>query len=66
MIRTEILQEMRKVRFEKASGVWTERRLTQAPSRRAPVDEVAALAEQYEGHSWNVKHFYSWYRRDEG
>ena len=104
MRRTEILQEIRKMRFEEAYGVWTEKqlsqeeaarilgvctrtfrryidryeesgmeglldkRLTQASSRRAPVDEVMALARQYEGRyrGWNVKHFYSWYRRDGG
>jgi len=43
-----------------------DKRLTQASSRRAPVDEVIALARQYEGRyrGWNVKHFHSWYRRD--
>jgi transposase len=104
MIRTEIRQEIRIMRFEEAYGVWTERRLTQeeaarilgvcdrtfrryinryeergldglldrrltqASSRRAPVDEVMALARQYEDRyrGWNVKHFYAWYRRDGG
>jgi len=101
---TELLQEIRKMRFEKTYNYWTERRLsqqeaarilgvctrtfrryidryeqdgieglmdkrlTQASSRRAPVDEVIALTDQYkERHrGWNVKHFYSWYRRDGG
>ena len=104
MRRTEMLQEVRRMRFEEAYGVWTERRLTQeeaarmlgvcertfrryinryeergldglldkrltqASSRRAPVDEVMALARQYESRyrGWNVKHFHSWYRRDGG
>ena len=104
MRRTEIMQEIRKMRFEKTYGVWTEgrltqeeaarilgvctrtfrryinryekngldglldKRLTQASSRRAPIDEVIALAHQYEYRyrGWNVKHFYSWYRRDGG
>lgn len=104
MRRTEILQEIRKMRFEEAYSVWTEgrltqeeaarivgvcgrtfrryinryeehgldglldKRLTQVSSRRAPVDEVIALAQKYESHyrGWNVKHFYSWYRRDGG
>lgn len=104
MRQTEILQEIRKMRFEEAYSVWTEKRLsqgeaarmlgvcdrtfrryinryeesgmeglldkrlTQASSRRAPVDEVMELARQYEGRyrGWNVKHFYSWYRRDGG
>jgi len=45
-----------------------DKRLTQASSRRAPVDEVIALARQYQGRyrGWNVKHFHSWYRRDGG
>ena len=104
MRRTEMLQEVRRMRFEEAYGVWTERRLTQeeaarmlgvcdrtfrryidryeesgldglldkrltqASSRRASVDEVMAVARQYEGRyrGWNVKHFHSWYRRDGG
>ena len=104
MRQTELLQEIRKMRFEEAYSVWTERRLsqeeaarilgvctwtfrryidryegsgldglldkrlTQASSRRAPVDEVIALVEQYEGRhrGWNVQHFHSWYRRDGG
>lgn len=45
-----------------------DRRLDQASNRRAPVDEVMALAEQYRTrHSgWNVKHFHSWYQREGG
>ena len=45
-----------------------DRRLEQISNRRAPVDEVMALAEQYRSqHSgWNVKHFHSWYRRSGG
>jgi transposase len=104
MRRTEILQEVRKMRFEEIYGTWTERnltqeeaarvlgvcsrtfrryidryeedgleglkdkRLTQASFRRAPVDEVFALTEQYKSRyrGWNVKHFYSWYNRDGG
>ncbi|TFH48342.1 MAG: hypothetical protein E4G89_06445 [Methanothrix sp.] len=97
MRRTELLQEIRIMRFEEAYGVWTEgrlnqeeavrmlgvcdrtfrryidryeesgreglldKRLTQASSRRAPVDEVIALAHKYEGRyrGWSVKHFHS-------
>jgi transposase len=46
----------------------SDKRLTQASFRRAPVDEVMAVAERYAGRyrGWNVKHFYSWYRRDGG
>ena len=45
-----------------------DRRLEQISNRRAPVDEVMALTEQYRSrHSgWNVKHFHSWYRRSGG
>lgn len=104
MKRTEMLQEVRKMRFQEIYGNWTERRLTQeeaarvlgvcsrtfrryidryeeeglegikdkrltqASFRRAPVDEVFALTEQYKSRyiGWNVKHFYSWYSRDSG
>ena len=101
---TELLQEIRMMRFEETFRFWTERRLsqqeaarilgvctrtfrryidryeqfgieglmdkrlTQASSRRAPVDEVIALTDQYrdQHRGWNVKHFYSWYQRDGG
>jgi transposase len=45
-----------------------DRRLGQISHRRAPVDEVIALQEQYrEGYrGWNVRHFYSFYRREGG
>lgn len=43
-------------------------RLEQVSHRRAPVDEVMAVTEKYRKRhrGWNVKHFYSWYRRDGG
>ena len=101
---TEMLQEIRKMRFEETYFGWGEshltqeeaarilgvcdrtfrryidryeqggmeglsdKRLTQASFRRAPVDEVMAIAERYNSRhrGWNVKHFYSWYRRDGG
>ena len=104
MRRTEMLQEIRKMRFEEVYFGWSEsrlsqeeaarvlgicdrtfrryvnrydemgveglsdKRLTQASFRRAPVDEVMAVAERYRSRyrGWNVKHFYSWYRRDGG
>ena len=104
MRRTELLQEIRKMRFEEAYGVWTEnrlsqeeaarmlgvcartfrryidryeeggleglldKRLTQASSRRAPLDEVLAVVDRYRTRhmGWNVKHFHAWYRRDGG
>jgi transposase len=46
----------------------SDKRLTQASFRRAPVDEVMAVAERYGSRyrGWNVKHFYSWYQRDGG
>ena len=45
-----------------------DKRLTHVSSRRAPVDEVMALTSQYKSRyrGWNVKHFYSWYKRDNG
>lgn len=45
-----------------------DRRLEHASNRRAPVDEVLAVTEQYRNwHSgWNVKHFHSWYKREGG
>jgi len=104
MRRTELLQEIRKMRFEGVYEDWTEdrltqeeaarilgvcprtfrrymaryedrgieglqdKRLTQSSLRRAPVDEVMRLLGLYTSRyrGWNVKHFYSWYRRDGG
>jgi transposase len=104
MRRTEMLQEIRKMRFEEMYFGWNEghltqeeaarilgvcdrtfrryidryehggieglsdKRLTQASFRRAPVDEVMAVVDRYTSRhrGWNVKHFYSWYRGDEG
>ena len=45
-----------------------DRRLEQVSNRRAPVDEVMVLTEQYRSRhiDWNVKHFHSWYRRSGG
>ena len=45
-----------------------DKRLTQQSSRKAPVDEVITLTEQYQSkhRGWNVKHFFSWYKRDGG
>lgn len=42
-----------------------DRRLGQISHRRAPVDEVIALADLYNHRyqGFTVKHFYSWYRR---
>ena len=57
------------VRYE-ADGLdgLIDRRLEQVSNRRAPVDEVMALTEQYRRQhlGWNVKHFHSWYRRSGG
>jgi len=46
----------------------SDKRLTQASFRRAPVDEIMAVADFYSSRyrGWNVKHFYSWYRREGG
>jgi len=43
-------------------------RLEQVSNRQAPVDEVVSLTQRYEERhrGWNVKHFYSWYKRDGG
>ena len=45
-----------------------DRRLEHVSYRRAPVDEVMALSEQYRSRhiGWNVKHFHSWYKREGG
>lgn len=45
-----------------------DRRLMAASNRRAPVDEVMALTDQYRSRhtGWNVKHFHSWYKREGG
>ena len=45
-----------------------DKRLEQVSHRRAPVDEVMAMAEDYRTRhmGWNVKHYYSWYKRDGG
>src|SRR3972149_2722301 len=104
MRRTELLQEVRKMRFEEVYGGWQQGRLTQEEAarvlgvsdrtfrryveryddggmealldkriiqishRRAPVDEVLALAERYRKryYGWNVRHFHSHYRRGAG
>ena len=58
-----------RVRFE-ADGLdgLIDRRLEQVSNRRAPVDEVMALTEQYRSRygGWNVKHFHAWSRKDGG
>ena len=45
-----------------------DKRLEQISHRKAPVDEVIALVDRYKKrHSgWNIKHYYSWYKRDGG
>ena len=45
-----------------------DKRLSQVSHRRAPVDEVLRLVDRYRRRhdGWNVKHYYSWYRRDGG
>ena len=101
MKRSEVLQEVRKMRFEESYESWKHGRLTQEQAaallgvcdrtfrryllryedegmegladkrlgqmshRRAPVDEVMALTDLYGNRyvGFNVKHFYSWYRR---
>ena len=43
-----------------------DKRIERASNRRAPVDEIAHMRDLYKSdfQGWNVKHFYSWYRRD--
>ena len=45
-----------------------DKRLSGVSHRTAPVDEVMRLVDRYRTRheGWNVKHFYSWYRRDGG
>jgi len=45
-----------------------DKRLSQLSQRRAPVDEVMRLVDQYRRRheGWSAKHFYGWYRRDGG
>ena len=45
-----------------------DKRLEQVSHRRAPVDEVMRLTELYRSRhdGWNVKHFFAWYRKDQG
>lgn len=56
-------------RFEEAGleGL-IDKRLNQVSHRRAPVDEVLRLVEQYRRRheGWSAKHFYAWYRKDGG
>ncbi len=42
-----------------------DKRITQASHRRAPVDEVMHMTEQYRTRyrGWNVKHYYSFYQK---
>jgi transposase len=44
-----------------------DQRLTPVSPRRAPVDEVMRLTDRYRSRhqGWNVKHFYTGYRKDE-
>lgn len=43
-----------------------DRRLNEASSRLAPVDEVMALQDLYSSkyRGWNIRHFHKWYQRD--
>lgn len=42
----------------------SDKRLTQASSRQAPVDEVMAVVDKYQSRhrGWNVQHFHRWYQ----
>jgi len=45
-----------------------DKRLSQVSCRRAPVDEVMRMVDRYRNRhrGWNVKHYYSWYKREGG
>lgn len=45
-----------------------DRRISQPSGRRAPVDEIMSLMDMYQSRykGWNVKHFYSYYKREGG
>ena len=45
-----------------------DKRLVQVSQRRAPVDEVMRVSEQYRSRhkGWNAEHFYAWYRSGGG
>lgn len=45
-----------------------DKRLVQVSHRRAPVDEVIRVVEHYRSRhlGWNTKHFYVWYRKEDG
>ena len=45
-----------------------DKRLSQVSQRRAPVDEVLAMTDQYRQRhrGWSAKHFHAWYRKDGG
>ena len=45
-----------------------DKRLCQLSARRAPVDEVMRLVQDYQRshEGWSVQHYYAWYRRDGG
>ena len=63
MTRTQVLQEIRQMRFEEACRGWQARRLTKEEAARLLVVRTETLyRERYEG--WNVKRFYSFYRRE--
>lgn len=45
-----------------------DKRLVQISHRRAPVDEVMRVVDWYRNShmGWNAKHFYAWYRKEDG
>lgn len=45
-----------------------DKRLSQVSARKAPADEVLALAERYQERyrGWTAKHFHAWYQREGG
>ena len=45
-----------------------DRRVSRASHRAAPVDEVMRMVDRYRTRheGWNIRHYYSWYRREGG
>lgn len=65
---TELLQEIRKMRFEESFSLWTEGRITQEEAARmlgVCSRTFRRYIDRYTG--WTTaKHFYTWYRREGG
>jgi len=68
---TELLQEIRKMRFEESFYLWPEGRITQEEAARM-VGVCSRTFRRYVDRyhkrygGWTAKHFYAWYRREGG